>query len=83
MSEVMLTTTDNPYDPFSQFEDWYNFDETQGYHTCSYLARIAKTSQNISEKDNDEEIDRAMDDIIRLDVTGKYKKTKPEDWGRG
>ena len=47
--EVMLTTVDNPYDPFTQFDEWLMFDEDHGYHTCSYLARIAKDTDGLSE----------------------------------
>ena len=42
----MLTTVDNPFDPFEQFTSWFMFDEEKGYHTCSYLGRIARTSDN-------------------------------------
>jgi len=41
MQEAMLTTIDNPFNPFTQFDEWKDFDETQGYYTCPYLARIA------------------------------------------
>lgn len=43
-SKCMLTTVDNPFDPFEQFTSWFMFDEEKGYHTCSYLGRIARTS---------------------------------------
>ncbi len=43
----MLTTLDNPFDPFSQFDEWYAWDERAGYHTTSFLARIVKTSDDI------------------------------------
>ena len=72
--EVALTTIDNPYDPFTQFEEWYRYDEDKGYHTCSYLARKEKTSNELSDIDNESEIDKAIDDIIRLNLNGKYKK---------
>ena len=44
MIESMLTTTDNPFDPFIQFDEWYAFDESKGYHSLSYLSRIVRTS---------------------------------------
>ena len=44
--DCMLTTFDNPYDPFEQFTLWFLFDVETGYNTCSHLARIAKNSQN-------------------------------------
>ena len=70
----MLTTLDNPYDPFKQFDEWYAFDESMGYHTCSYMARIAKTSNELSEEDEDLAMEQAIDEIISLNVLGIYKK---------
>lgn len=72
--EVMLTTTDNPFDPFTQFDEWYSFDEAKGYFTCSYLAKFAYTSTELSDLDNDLAIDYAMDEIIKHNPLGIYKK---------
>ena len=75
MNEYMLTTIDNPFDPFTQFEEWFNYDESKGYCTCSYLARVAKTSEFLPEDMNIEEINRAMDEIVS--INGEYAfKTK-------
>ena len=71
-----LTTFDNPYDPFEQFPDWFLFDVEKGYNTCAYLARIAKTSDQFSDEENDREIERAIDEIIRYDFMNIYKKVK-------
>ena len=76
MDDARLTTTDNPYDPFTQFRQWYSFDEQKGYHTCSYLARIARISNGISDDDNERTIEEAIDEIIALNITGNYKKVK-------
>lgn len=76
MAKCMLTTHDNPYDPFTQYEAWYHFDEGKGYHSCAFLARIARTSDRLSEEENDQEIERAINDIIKYDVLGIYKKVK-------
>ena len=75
MREVMLTTTDNPFDPF---DEWNRFDEDAGYFTCSYLARIAKTSDELGENDESGYLEDAIDDICRLNITGKYKKVVRE-----
>ena len=69
-----LTTFDNPYDPFDQFTQWFMFDEEKGYHTTSYLGRIARTSDQLSDAENDEEVERAIDDIIKYDFQNIYKK---------
>ena len=78
MAKCMLTTHDNPYDPFTQYEAWYHFDEGKGYHSCAYLARIARTSDRLSEEENDQEIERAINDIIKYDVLGIYKKVNSQ-----
>ena len=76
MDDFRLTTFDNPYDPFEQFTLWYLFDTEKGYNTCAYLARIAKTSEQFSEEENNCEIERAIDEIIRYDFLNIYKKIK-------
>lgn len=72
--KVMLTTIDNPFNPFTHFDEWYAFDVEKGYNTCSYLARIAKTSDELSEPDEDLAIDLAINEIAKLNVLGIYKK---------
>lgn len=70
----MLTTFDNPFDPFEQFTDWFMFDVEKGYNTCSYLARIAKLTDDMSDKEVNDEIERAIDEIIQYDFMNIYKK---------
>lgn len=72
--QCMLTTIDNPYDYFTQFEQWFLFDVEKGYNTCAYLARIARTSEELSDQENNEEIERAIDEIIKNDFMNIYKK---------
>lgn len=79
MKSSMLTTIDNPYDPFTQFDDWFAFDEQKGYHTCAYLARIANTSDELSDEENDAEIEKAIDSIVKLNVLGIYRKVQKEN----
>jgi len=74
MSKCMLTTFDNPYNPFEQFTSWFLFDVEKGYNTCAYLARIARTSDQLSEEENELEIERAIDEIIKYDFRNIYKK---------
>lgn len=74
MARAMITTFDNPFDPFDQFDSWYAYDEEKGYHTCSYLGRIAKTSEQLTEKENERETERAIDEIIKYDFRNIYKK---------
>ena len=73
-TECALTTFDNPYNPFEQFTAWFLFDETKGYHTCAYLGRIARTSGQLSDEENNREVERAIDEIIKYDFQNIYKK---------
>ena len=77
-NEFMLTTIDNPFDPFEEFTSWFLFDVEKGYNTCSRLARIANISDELSEKEVDEEIERAIDERIKYDFMNIYKKVKRE-----
>ena len=74
MKKVMLTTIDNPFNPFEDFNSWFLFDVEKGYNSCSYLARIAKLSDQMSDKENNEEIERAIDEIIEYDFMNIYVK---------
>ena len=73
-SRCMLTTFDNPYNPFEQFTSWFLFDVEKGYNSCAYLGRIARTSDQLSEEENELEIERAIDEIIKYDFRNIYKK---------
>ena len=73
-TECALTTFDNPYNPFEQFTSWFLFDEEKGYHSCAYLGRIARTSDQLSDEENNQEIERAIDEIIKYDFTNIYRK---------
>ena len=71
---AMLTTFDNPYDPFEQFELWFMFDVQKGYNSCAYLSRIAKVSDQLSQEENDREVEQAIDEIVKNDVFNLYHK---------
>jgi hypothetical protein len=73
-AEYMLTTIDNPFDPFTQFDEWLAYDERSGYHTCGMLDRIAKTSNDLSEPDYEQAIADAIDEIVRENVLGAWIK---------
>ena len=78
MSKCALTTVDNPYDPFDDFDSWYQFDMDKGYSSCSYLDRIARTSDQLTDEENDREIERVIDEIIKYDFMNIYMKVKRE-----
>lgn len=78
-NDCRLTTFDNPFDPFEQFTSWFLFDVEKGYNTCSYLGRIVNVSEDMTEKEIDEETERAIDEIIKYDFLNIYKKVYRND----
>lgn len=74
VAEHMLSTTDNPYNPFTDYRNWYAFDSQHGYHTPEYLARIAKVSDDLSDADQSQAIEDAINEIVDFNVLGIYTK---------
>lgn len=74
INDCKLTTTDNPFDPFDQFDSWLRYDTDKGYNSCNYLGRVAKISDDMSQKEELEEIERAIDEIVALNPLGIYEK---------
>lgn len=74
VTEVFLTTIDNPYDFFDDFDRWYAYDTTHGYNTCSLIDRLANTSTEDSRETYNKEIERAVDKIVKWNIPGVYKK---------
>lgn len=64
MDEHMLTTKDNPYSPVTEFDQWRIWDEAAGYNTLSYLGRVVKTSDELSDADQSLAIEQAIDEIV-------------------
>lgn len=73
-SEFMLTTVDNPYNPFTQYEEWMEFDATLGYHTPSFLGRVVVLSNELSEADAALAVQVAIEQIVQENVLGLYRK---------
>ncbi len=78
MREVMLTTIDNPFDPFEDEKNWFEFDLLNGYNCAGYLARIANTSDELPEEYNKQLIEEAIDEIVKENVSGVYRKVVRE-----
>lgn len=72
--KVALTTFDNPYDPIDDMENWLRFDMVKGYDSSGLLARISKVSDSLSDDEYAEEVERAIDEIVKHDVTNNFYK---------
>jgi len=78
-SEYMLTTVDNPYDPFTQWDEWFAWDQNAGYHTPGLLARVARLGDDLPDGDQNLAIQQAIDEIVRENVLGVHRKVKAGD----
>lgn len=83
VKEVMLSTIDNPYNPFENFEEWYSFDEMaarrENRPTCSsYLARVLVVADDVSDDEFNQVMNDEIDEILRLNLSGKFIKLDAE-----
>jgi hypothetical protein len=72
--EYMLTTVDNPFDPFTRFDEWLEYDMSMGYNTSAFLDRVAIVSNDLSEPDQALAIQNAIDEIVSENVLGMWRK---------
>ena len=68
MTNVMLTTIDNPFNPYTDFENWLNYDEEKGYKTLETVARVAKVSDEMPDSLYEKEVERAVDFLVRINA---------------
>lgn len=66
--DFWLTTEDNPWNPFTQFESWNDFDVKKRYMTCSRLAdRTGLSVDNLTDYENEVLTNLAIEDIVDHD----------------
>lgn len=76
--QFMLTTIDNPFNPFEQFKEWFLFDKEKGYDSAERVDRIAHYTDDMTEIEINQETERAIDEIIQYDFLNVYKKVSKE-----
>lgn len=60
----MLSLASNPYNPFTEYDKWKDFDRREGFDTDGFLARAISTSSEISEPDQEQAEEDAIDSIL-------------------
>ena len=66
--EVAISTSDNPYNPLTEYDNWEAYDRQQGYHTPEYLARVVKTTNEFGDENYADDIERAIDEMVVLNL---------------
>lgn len=74
--KCQITTIDNPFDPFDQYRSWRMFDVEKGYYTSEFVARLVELSDDMTEQEEDEAYEKAIDEIIKRDFLNIYVKVK-------
>ena len=72
--EIAVTTTDNPYNPLTNYDEWDNYDRMQGYNTSDYLARVVRTTTEFGDGTYNEDIERAINEIVLLNLISMTHK---------
>ena len=63
--DSFITTFDNPYNYFTQFDNWLAFDRNHGYYTLEYVARVCRSSNELGEEQQKKDLEEAFDSIIK------------------
>lgn len=71
---VNITTIDNPYDPFDDFEHWLLFDKEKGYNTSDKLGRLTNLKNDMSSVEENIEVEKGIDKLIEIDPLSIYEK---------
>jgi len=75
-SPFLLSTSDNRYSPFTQWQAWYLEDLRLGYDTTGLLARMTANAYEF----NDIGIQDTMRDIVEQNFSGKHVIVVREDF---
>ena len=67
-AEIALSTSDNPFNPLTEYDEWEHYDHEKGYNTSEYLARIVKTTSEYGDDTYTDDIERAIDEIVVLNL---------------
>lgn len=76
----LITTKDNPFSPFTEFDNWYKFDIRNGYYTCEYLSNLCENEEQLTSIDEKNSINKAIETMIANDLFNIYKKVTKNDY---
>jgi len=65
---VALSTSDNPYDPITQYDEWEQYDTSKRYFTNDYLDRICHTTHELGDALYLNDIESAIDEIVKYNL---------------
>lgn len=78
MGESYITTSDNPFDFWTEYSQWFAWDAAHGYNTPGLIARVLVTSSNLSDADQAAALDIAIDQVLEANPNGMLIRTMKE-----
>ena len=78
---AMLTTIDNPYSPFTEYEQWKEFDTVYNhntYETLAVLGSFGLLESELSEVEFEQHVNDTMNKLIDTDPIGLWIKVWPD-----
>lgn len=79
---VMLTTYDNPFNPFTQFDAWWKEDLRLGHDCCGTLAKESLTNDVDSDSLNERVILETIDRLVAEEPL-IFRKVSPSSFEKG
>lgn len=76
MIEVAVTTLDNQFDPFDDFDHWWNEDRRLQHFTCERLSILGQFSDDLSPLDEMQEAERTIKRMMELFPHEGYRLLK-------
>lgn len=76
--QFMLTTIDNPFNPFVDYASWLSFDKENHYDSAERVMRIAELEEGMTEVEEQKEIERAINEVIKHDFLHIYTSVSQE-----
>ena len=69
--ETFVTTFDNPFDPFTDFNEWCSYDCQLGYNTCALIDRVYNAFLDSNE------IDEVESELLRVESMKRIVSLMP------
>lgn len=78
MKQFKITTNDNPFNPFEDWDNWLLYDIEKNHNSCGVLDRIVKINDDFTELEIAAATEKAIDQIVKHDFTDTYKKVSKD-----
>lgn len=76
--EYLITTIDNPWNPFTHPSEWSEFDREHGYNTRERLATYIFTSNDLGENETAADISFGQKTFLEKDLLGIWIRVKKD-----